>query len=265
MPLVLAAINLKISPSYHDFQKSQRTLDSISNIIRHSESLYDVTDVVAAGTSQILQLAYLVTKNMITASHSPSKPHKLHYRTALEGQSQQQSSYSCQAKNWVEAFIRIPRAYLLISTCVDYSLAFGHLPCGDSLPLSVRPLVSGNGIGRLPWTIRLRRDECYSSCQSDTTKDTDDVISVNDKLSNVTMPPDPFQKLLCEHEYIRPLRSPGMSSANSDINNARERSEVNACYSKHVLSTLDDHELVGKPKHKMNLDFLDFDSNLNVT
>ncbi|KAJ5278579.1 hypothetical protein N7478_003951 [Penicillium angulare] len=63
MPLVLAAINLKLSPSRDETESRRKILASLSKIIRHSETLYDVTDFVAVGTNHILQLAYATTKN----------------------------------------------------------------------------------------------------------------------------------------------------------------------------------------------------------
>ena len=39
-------------------------LDAFAQIVQRSRDLYDVTDVVAAGTNQILQLAYAITKKL---------------------------------------------------------------------------------------------------------------------------------------------------------------------------------------------------------
>ncbi|OQD82458.1 hypothetical protein PENANT_c021G09700 [Penicillium antarcticum] len=47
MPLVLAAIDLKLSPSREALKLRQKRLESVGLIIRHSETLYDVTDCVA--------------------------------------------------------------------------------------------------------------------------------------------------------------------------------------------------------------------------
>lgn len=50
MPLILAAINLKLPPSSDEIKIREKRVDSLSNIIRLGESLYDVMDFVAAGT-----------------------------------------------------------------------------------------------------------------------------------------------------------------------------------------------------------------------
>jgi hypothetical protein len=39
-------------------------LDTFAEVIRQSRLLYDVTDIVAAGTNRILQLAYAITKEL---------------------------------------------------------------------------------------------------------------------------------------------------------------------------------------------------------
>lgn len=160
MPLVLAAIDLKLSPSYRETQKRQKRLDSISRIIRHSESLYDVTDFVALGANQILQLAYSVTRNIFQVLSCDSKlrirPESDHQDLNLRVQKHRSGLRPrARAKSWSDAFLSCPRAYLLISTSVDYSLAVGRLPCHDSLPLSVRQLPSSSGIAWLPWSAGL--------------------------------------------------------------------------------------------------------------
>lgn len=62
MPLVLAAIDLKLSPSCQETAIRQQRLDCFTKIIRYSELQYDVTDFVAAGTNHLLQLAYTTTQ-----------------------------------------------------------------------------------------------------------------------------------------------------------------------------------------------------------
>lgn len=54
----------------------------------------------------------------------------------------------------MDAFLRYPRAYLVISSCIDHSLATGRLPRDELLP----PLIRGTvfmilGRPKLPWTI----------------------------------------------------------------------------------------------------------------
>lgn len=162
MPLILAAIDLKLSPSSDEIKIRQKRLDSLSKIIRLSESLYDVTDFVAAGTNHILQLAYVTTQNFFLPSGPPSR--MMNYRSERNGVEKRmnpelskmakvQDPNPMRAKNWLDAFLRCPRAYLLISTSVDYSLAVGRLPCDTSLPALVRDIPAMGAITQLPWTI----------------------------------------------------------------------------------------------------------------
>ncbi|KNG87592.1 hypothetical protein ANOM_005442 [Aspergillus nomiae NRRL 13137] len=62
VPLVLAAIDVKLSPSQAEMTIRKRRLDRLGEIVRHSRMLYDVADYVAAGTNHILQLAYITTQ-----------------------------------------------------------------------------------------------------------------------------------------------------------------------------------------------------------
>lgn len=153
MPLVLAAIDLKLSTSNRETERRQKRLDSLSRIVRHSESLYDVTDFVAIGTNQILQLAYSITRKVFLA---PVVQPRIDARKAYSGpqiQPLHKRGSRVRVKGWFDAFVSCPRAYLLISTSVDYSLAVGRLPCEDSIPPLVRQLCPSSGILRLPWAI----------------------------------------------------------------------------------------------------------------
>lgn len=162
MPLILAAIDLKLSPSCDEMKIRQKRLDSLSKIIRLSESLYDVTDFVAAGTNHILQLAYVTTQNFFLPSGPLSKMIidreegdliKNLNNPETQNLTRLGSSAPIRAKSWLDAFFRCPRAYLLISTSVDYSLSVGRLPYDTSLPALVRDIPAMGSITQLPWTI----------------------------------------------------------------------------------------------------------------
>ncbi|OKP11633.1 hypothetical protein PENSUB_2846 [Penicillium subrubescens] len=162
MPLILAAIDLKLSPSCDEMKIRQKRLDSLSKIIRLSESLYDVTDFVAAGTNHILQLAYVTTQNFFLPSGSfAGMINDREERDLIEKRRNPQArnltrlenTTSIRAKSWLDAFFRCPRAYLLISTSVDYSLSVGRLPYDTSLPALVRDIPAMGSITQLPWTI----------------------------------------------------------------------------------------------------------------
>lgn len=162
MPLILAAIDLKLSPSCDEMKIRQKRLDSLSKIIRLSESLYDVTDFVAAGTNHILQLAYVTTQNFFLPSGSLSRLiNDKEERDLIEKRinplarnlTRLENATPIRAKSWLDAFFRCPRAYLLISTSVDYSLSVGRLPYDTSLPALVRDIPAMGSITQLPWTI----------------------------------------------------------------------------------------------------------------
>jgi hypothetical protein len=172
MPLVLAAIDLKLSPSREEMEIRQKRLSSLSQIIRHSEALYDVTDFVAVGTNHILQLAYATTQNLFLEEKTPQlflpETTERHNSLTSPGLQSNTTSLSMSFKpnkptSWQDAFIRCPRAYLLISTCVDYSLAIGRLPSASGLPEIVRDLPAMGVIARLPWTSAISTFDSGSS------------------------------------------------------------------------------------------------------
>ncbi|KAL3469751.1 hypothetical protein BJX99DRAFT_267911 [Aspergillus californicus] len=175
MPLVLTAIDLKLSPSKLDLERRRRRLDSLGEIVRHSGRVYDVTDFVTAGTNHILRLAYMTSQHLFlrgdpdqqppqltensgsgSGSGSISSPTQLSASLSGTGVDIVDPSLSGRVNTWHDAFLRYPRAYLLISTSVDYSLAVGRLPYDSALPELVRCIPS-TGIGiRLPWMINTR-------------------------------------------------------------------------------------------------------------
>ncbi|KAF9891856.1 hypothetical protein FE257_003341 [Aspergillus nanangensis] len=168
MPLVLTAIDLKLSRSTDEMDDRRRRLDALGEIIRHSGRVYDVTDFVSAGTNHILQLAYMTAQHLFlrwdsdptsptpaaqSASVAASQPgFKPTSQTDLVSTTQS-GAMAGRANSWFDAFLRYPRAYLLISTSVDYSLSVGRLPYDSALPELVR-CIPPIGIGiRLPWTV----------------------------------------------------------------------------------------------------------------
>lgn len=185
MPLVLTAIDLKLSPTSSELDIRRRRLDALGAIIRHSGRVYDVTDMVSAGTNHILQLAYMTSQHLFlrwddappaprVRSGQSTSPSSTDGTAATESTSTKAAPGAGgathlvekealptpppfpgarRAASWHEAFLRHPRAYLLISTSVDYSLSVGRLPYDSALPELVR-CIPPIGIGiRLPWTM----------------------------------------------------------------------------------------------------------------
>ncbi|RAQ48725.1 hypothetical protein AFGD_010801 [Aspergillus flavus] len=165
-PMVLAAIDVKLSMSYSDMIDRKRTLDKCSEVIDQSRRLYDVTELFSQGTNQILHLAYAITKNLLLESNVPETGASLiEDSKCLEGNELEVKGRDkllspafkrLRIRGWAEAFLKYPRAYLLISTCIDSSLATGRLPRNELLPPIIRDTTYVIlGLPKLPWTIGL--------------------------------------------------------------------------------------------------------------
>lgn len=157
---------MHLAPSYTHSLNRQRDLNNCTEVIRQSRDAYDVTELFSTGTNHILQLAYAVTQNLFRdTNNAPSPAHRV-VKTPFT---------NLRVTGWVHAFLKHPRAYLLLSTCIDSSLATGHLPPdGSSLPAIVRQTVPLTlGVSKLPWTIdapgRLghKRQRIVRSCSHD--------------------------------------------------------------------------------------------------
>ncbi|KAJ5833477.1 hypothetical protein N7474_001788 [Penicillium riverlandense] len=168
-PMVLAAIDVKLSSSYSEMLERGRALDHCSGVVTQSRKAYDVTDFFSEGTNEILNLAYTITKNLFLENGAPQNATSTNqdpgclgsHSTGDENQhgGTVPSFKRLKIKGWIEAFLKYPRAYLLLSTCIDQSLASGRLPRAESLP----PLVQGTismilGLPKLPWTIETPKD-----------------------------------------------------------------------------------------------------------
>ncbi|KAJ5838739.1 uncharacterized protein N7525_003927 [Penicillium rubens] len=122
---------------YYQFVKEvrQRLLTAVSQIIRHSETLYDVTDCVAVSTNHVLQLAYATMQSLFE-----DKPRQLRSSSNILGRASIISMLpkANRPTSWQDAFIRCPSAYLLILTPLDYAMSTERLP---PLPEIVRDLL----------------------------------------------------------------------------------------------------------------------------
>ncbi|PKY05798.1 hypothetical protein P168DRAFT_221156, partial [Aspergillus campestris IBT 28561] len=145
-PLILSAIDMHLSPSYTHSLNRQHSLNNCTEVIRQSREAYDVTELFSNGTNHILQLAYTITQNLFRDTNNPPSPAH-HPENA--------PFTNLRVTSWIHAFLKHPRAYLLLSTCIDSSLATGHLPPdGSFLPAIVRQTVPLTlGVARLPWAI----------------------------------------------------------------------------------------------------------------
>ncbi|OGM49895.1 hypothetical protein ABOM_001521 [Aspergillus bombycis] len=161
VPIVLAAIDVKLSPSQAEMTIRKRRLERLGEIVRHSRMLYDVADYVAAGTNHILQLAYITTQEAFLRCRTKAiGSSQMEIEPPSVGMSLDTSILNAKrVTNWYDAFLSSPRAYLRISVSLDYSLATGRLPYDNALPLLVRQTPWAKKQQRLPWTIALETDD----------------------------------------------------------------------------------------------------------
>lgn len=172
--MVLSAIDIKLSASNSEMMERRGSLEYFSEIIRQSRQIYDVTDFFSDGTNNILQLAYAITRD-IFLQEDATPSHRAQNGISSIGLIDQRDFNSgvsdgvdvncrprlptfktLRVRNWTDAFLRYPRAYLRISTCIDYSLATGRLPRDESLPPLVRDTASFLfTMPSLPWTLTL--------------------------------------------------------------------------------------------------------------
>jgi hypothetical protein len=165
--MVLSAIDVTLSPSYSESLQRRRVLDDCSKVISQSRGLYDVTEFFSQGTNHILQLADAITKNLFIEGNKEQSNDSTLNPSAngdLCGDIADRPERALvpifkglRTNGWIEAFLKYPLAYLLISTCIDHSLATGRLPEDKVLP----PLVRGTvymilGAPKLPWTINIK-------------------------------------------------------------------------------------------------------------
>lgn len=167
-PMVLAAIDVKLSSSFSNMIEREQSLGHCTQIVNQSRGIYDVTDFFLQGTNQVLHLAYAITKNLFLESNSQRRTSSDaksadHFDGTLDSRHENNRALAptfegLRVKSWVDAFLKYPRAYLLLSTCIDRSLATGRLPRDDALPSLVRStLWVVLGHPQLPWTISTPR------------------------------------------------------------------------------------------------------------
>ncbi|KFG87983.1 hypothetical protein MANI_028141 [Metarhizium anisopliae] len=126
MPLIIAAIDLKLSPSTLEMETRRRRWQALGRLHSACGRAYDVADVMSSCTNQLLRLAYDFTRQIFLGnSHGPDD--------AVVRRNDRRPR-SSRAQNWGDAFVLFPRAYLMISASVDYYLCEGALPSSSCLP-----------------------------------------------------------------------------------------------------------------------------------
>lgn len=128
----------------------RRHVDLLADIYRRLALIYNVTNYVAVGTNQILKLVYSLSQELLLRADQPDASTVQSAKGAPMGTNVKMNLTS-RITNWMEVFVYYPRAYLLISTSVDYSLSVGRLPHDNDIPEFLRNILPGTPKITLPW------------------------------------------------------------------------------------------------------------------
>lgn len=160
MPFVLSAIDLKLA-SNTEIDSRRRRLERLGEILSNSGRVYDVMDFIIAQTNHILRLAYITSRDVFllrgdegarTLSDASLFMQSPDRNVGLnDANSHLQKPPKSRARNWHDAFLRHPRAYLLLSTTVDHFMSVGQLPQDYVLPYLVRSIPRLGIRVRLSW------------------------------------------------------------------------------------------------------------------
>ncbi|KAL2817596.1 hypothetical protein BJX63DRAFT_440734 [Aspergillus granulosus] len=151
MPLLTTAIDISLSSSSSQMALHKRRLYTLGQVLRSLEQVYEAAAMISAGMSHFLHLAYMTVQLPIDrepqmgilfdpASTSRPAPEQ---SAAIESHS--------PSRTWKDFFLQSPRAYLLVSTTVDYSLCIGQLPHDHALPDMLMCVFPGSLKICLPW------------------------------------------------------------------------------------------------------------------
>lgn len=171
MPLVISAINFKLSPTEKTMETRYYPLKYLGDLISSSSQVYEVSDFVSTKADDILHLVYITSQEVFLRqdpSLSPPTPIGPSIGMPSQNLHPQHSKPNAQliparVKSWHDAFLRHTRAYLLISTTVDYFMSVGQLPQNNILSQLVCSMPPFGNI-QLPWSL----GQHQLSCQTDT-------------------------------------------------------------------------------------------------
>lgn len=161
MPLIISAIDLKLSPSVSEMEVRRRRMEAMGKLHSTCGQAYEIADSMGSNTNQLLRLAYDFTRRLF-----------LQRDTGQIGRGEHENQCiikSRRTSSWGDAFLRFPRAYLMISTSVDYYLSVGKLPSPDCLPKFIRSTLP---LGltmvfeiELPWSLDCVEQRLHQSHQ----------------------------------------------------------------------------------------------------
>ncbi|KAL2839863.1 hypothetical protein BJX68DRAFT_279302 [Aspergillus pseudodeflectus] len=163
MPLLTTALDISLASSSSQMALHKRRLHTLGQVLRSLEQVYEAAAMISAGMSHFLHLAYMTvqlpldretqmaalfgsTDNMtgsFTSSPISEQSPSTSTPIAVEGRP--------LSRTWKDFLLQSPRAYLLISTTVDYSLCIGHLPHDHALPDMLTCVFPGSLKIRFPW------------------------------------------------------------------------------------------------------------------
>ncbi|KAL2847173.1 hypothetical protein BJY01DRAFT_234361 [Aspergillus pseudoustus] len=157
MPLIMMAINISLSQSQHQAVLYNHQFTTIKRVIISLEHVYEGAAMIAQGLSHFFRLAHQVIQlrgafqdNPVPLNPTSVPDHKSRPVSASDSLSYS-SSTTRDPHPWVEFLLQSPRAYLLISTSVEHSMATGRLPLSACLPPVLTYLQPGLLRISLPW------------------------------------------------------------------------------------------------------------------
>jgi hypothetical protein len=174
MPLLTTALNISLASSSTQMALYKRRLHTLGQVLRSLEQVYEAAAMISAGMSHFLHLAYMTVQlpldgdTQVGALFGPANSSP---RSDISEQSPSTSTASAldgrtPSRTWKDFLLQSPRAYLLISTTVDYSLCIGHLPHDHALPDMLTCVFPGSLKIRFPWngSEEEYRDEVQVCC-----------------------------------------------------------------------------------------------------
>ena len=152
MPLILCAINFKLSPTSAAIQDRRRVLESIGEVMTQSRRVYTITDFISAEFDKILHLAYYTSSKVFLSGRSQTKSIRAHQSSPTPDLVNRRvpSGTAMKITSWHDAFLQHTRAYLLISTTVDYFMSIGRMP-QLGVPPEYLCFMSPLDIMQVPW------------------------------------------------------------------------------------------------------------------
>ncbi|KAL3444163.1 hypothetical protein BJX65DRAFT_320110 [Aspergillus insuetus] len=157
MPLLTTALDISLASSSTQMALHKRRLHTLGQVLRSLEGIYEAATMISAGMSHFLHLAYMTVQLPLdrdTQMGALFGPTNASPSSDVSGESPSTTTAvqgHAPNRTWKDFLLQSPRAYLLISTTVDYSLCIGHLPHDHALPDMLTCVFPGSLKIRFPW------------------------------------------------------------------------------------------------------------------